>query len=45
VLELLAEPATSDAMGAQGREHVRENFLSTRELGDWLKLLDDVRTP
>ena len=23
-------------MGAQGREHVRRNFLSTRELEDWL---------
>jgi trehalose synthase len=43
VLELLSEPATSDAMGAQGREHVRANFLSTRELGDWLALLHDVR--
>jgi hypothetical protein len=25
-------------MGANGREHVRSNFLSTRELEDWLTL-------
>ena len=29
-------------MGVQGREHVREHFLSTRELADWLRL---VRNP
>jgi hypothetical protein len=31
-------------MGAQGREHVRDNFLSTRELEDWLRLFGDLRT-
>ena len=29
-------------MGAAGREHVRENFLSTRELEDWLRLFRDL---
>jgi hypothetical protein len=33
----------ADAMGAQGKEHVRENFLSTRELEDWLLLLTELR--
>lgn len=37
-IELLAEPARADEMGASGREHVRKNFLSTRELADWLEL-------
>lgn len=37
-IDLLADPVGADAMGAQGREHVRKNFLSTRELEDWLKL-------
>ena len=38
-IELLAEPERADAMGASGREHVRQNFLSTRELEDWLGLI------
>ena len=38
VIDLLADPVGSEAMGAQGREHVRENFLCTRELEDWLTL-------
>jgi hypothetical protein len=33
----------ADALGAQGREHVRENFLSTRELIDWLTLYGTLR--
>ena len=31
-------PSGADAMGARGQEHVRRNFLSTRELEDWLRL-------
>jgi trehalose synthase len=42
VLELLADPVGADTMGAQGREHVREHFLSTRELRDWLLLFGDL---
>ena len=36
--DLLRSPDRADAMGAAGREHVRRNFLSTRELEDWLRL-------
>ncbi|HEX5587464.1 MAG TPA: glycosyltransferase [Acidimicrobiia bacterium] len=43
MIELLADPVGADALGAQGREHVRENFLSTRELDDWLSLFNDLR--
>jgi trehalose synthase len=43
VIDLLADPVGADAMGAQGREHVREHFLATRELLDWLQLLGDLR--
>jgi trehalose synthase len=46
-IDLLADPVGASAMGVQGREHVRENFLSTRELEDWLVLfgrLSDGRT-
>jgi trehalose synthase len=43
IIDLLAEPATADGMGAVGRERVRENFLATRELEDWLRLLAELR--
>jgi trehalose synthase len=42
-IDLLADPVGADAMGAQGREHVRANFLATRELEDWLQLLTELR--
>jgi trehalose synthase len=42
-IDLLADPVGSDALGAQGREHVRDNFLSTRELEDWLRLFTELR--
>ena len=42
-IELLADPVGADALGAQGREHVRDNFLSTRELEDWLRLITELR--
>jgi trehalose synthase len=42
-VDLLADPVGADALGAQGREHVRENFLSTRELENWLDLFGDLR--
>ena len=41
-IELLADPAKADAMGEAGREHVRRNFLSTRELEDWLTLFGSL---
>jgi trehalose synthase len=40
--ELLRDPARADKMGAAGREHVRQHFLSTRELEDWLHLFRDL---
>ncbi|MGH8983811.1 MAG: glycosyltransferase [Acidimicrobiia bacterium] len=43
VIDLLADPVGADAMGSQGREHVRANFLATRELEDWLRLLTELR--
>jgi trehalose synthase len=42
-VDLLADPVGADAMGSQGKEHVRANFLSTRELEDWLRLLTELR--
>ncbi len=41
-LELLADPERADAMGEKGRAHVQENFLSTRELEDWLRLYTEL---
>jgi trehalose synthase len=42
-VDLLADPVGADAMGTQGKEHVRANFLSPRELEDWLRLLTELR--
>ena len=36
--DLLRNPTQAEAMGEAGRGHVRRNFLSTRELEDWLQL-------
>jgi trehalose synthase len=41
-IELLEDPQRANEMGEIGREHVRRNFLSTRELEDWLRLFTDV---
>jgi trehalose synthase len=35
---LLHEPAYARKLGENGREHVRENFLLTRHLRDYLLL-------
>jgi trehalose synthase len=43
IIDLLADPDGATAMGATGREHVRANFLSTRELEDWLRLFSELR--
>ncbi len=37
-LSLLQKPEAAQEMGAKAREYVRENFLSTRHLKDYLKL-------
>jgi trehalose synthase len=42
-IELLADPDRADVMGAAGRETVRSNFCSTRELEDWLRLFLELR--
>jgi trehalose synthase len=41
-LELLRDPAGADEKGTSGREHVRRNFLSTRELEDWVGLFTSL---
>jgi trehalose synthase len=41
-IELLKDPKLADEMGASGREHVRQNFLSTRELDDYLNLFTEL---
>jgi trehalose synthase len=42
-IDLLADPVGADALGSPGHEHVRANFLSTRELEDWLRLFTELR--
>jgi trehalose synthase len=42
-IELLRDTTRADEMGVAGREHVRRNFLSTRELEDWLRLFTELR--
>jgi trehalose synthase len=39
VLSLLRDDELAQRMGAAGREHVRERFLITRYLRDWLRIL------
>ncbi len=41
-IKLLEDPERADEMGRSGREHVRANFLSTRELEDWLALFNSL---
>lgn len=38
--ELLTNPSLAEAFGLNGRERVRENFVSTRGLGDYLQLFN-----
>jgi trehalose synthase len=40
--DLLRSPERASEMGSAGREHVRRNFLSTRELEDWLRLFGEL---
>lgn len=39
---LLQDPELGNAMGARGREHVRQNYLITRQLKDYLQLMHDL---
>ncbi|HYZ92579.1 MAG TPA: glycosyltransferase [Actinomycetota bacterium] len=41
-IELLRGPEAASAMGAAGRELVRDQFLTTREVADWLQLFADL---
>ncbi len=41
-IELIENPETAAAMGTAGRELIRERFLTTREMSDWLDLFADV---
>ena len=38
-VELLDNPELRDAVGAAGHEHVKENFLTTRHIRDYLRLM------
>jgi trehalose synthase len=40
--DLLRNSAQAEKMGDAGCDHVRRNFLSTRELEDWLRLFRDL---
>ena len=42
VVKCLKEPEMAEAMGQKGREYVRQNFLITRLLLDYLKLLAEM---
>jgi trehalose synthase len=41
-VELLHDPVKAKEMGESGQEHVRNNFLSTRELEDYLRLFTEL---
>ena len=41
-IDLLKDPARADEMGEAGRERVRREFLSTRELEDWLRVFTQL---
>jgi trehalose synthase len=45
VSELLGEPERRERMGEAGREHVRDHFLITRYLHDYIKLMKQVSDP
>ncbi len=42
VIEILKNPSMAKEMGNKGKERVRENFLITRLLSDYLDLLNDI---
>ncbi len=42
IIEILKNPSLAKEMGDKGRERVRENFLITRLLSDYLDLLNDI---
>lgn len=42
IIEILNNPSLGKEMGEKGKERVRENFLITRLLSDYLDLLNDI---
>jgi len=42
IIEILKDPRLGKEMGEKGKERVRENFLITRLLSDYLDLLNDI---
>lgn len=42
VTYLLKHPDEAEEMGRKGKEHVRENFLTTRLLGHWLAIMEEL---
>lgn len=42
IIEILKNPSLAKEMGDKGKERVRENFLITRLLSDYLDLLNDI---
>lgn len=44
-LELFKNPEMAGAMGERGREHVRKNFLSPRQVADYMDLFNYLYNP
>jgi len=42
IVEILKNPSLAQEMGTKGKERVRQNFLTTRLLSDYLDLLNDI---
>jgi len=42
LVHLLEQPALAQSMGEAGREHVRKNFLITRNLRDYLRIFNQL---
>ncbi len=42
IIKILQNPELAEEMGKKGKETVRENFLITRLLSDYLELLNDI---
>ena len=42
IVDLLNNPALVEAMGGKARAHVRENFLTTRHLRDYLRIFNQL---
>lgn len=42
ILDFLGDDGLSEEMGKRGKQHVKENFLITRHLEDWMDLWKDI---